>query len=121
MFETIGSLAKLADVTPDLQFNWSPEQPDHGAAIFVEPWLKERRGPLGGEMVGRVRCARTATFKVLTFAKAGSQTHFQVRVLKGHDDGAVVGWLPHWQVTIYRPDAARDTYVAPQHWVMRGT
>ena len=113
MFELIGSLANLI---PDLQFAWSPGQPDHGAAIFTAPWLADRRGPLGGEMVGRVRCARTAQFKVLEFAKVGRNTHFKVLVLRGHDDGDKVGWLPHWQVSVWRPDHARETYVAPRKY-----
>ena len=115
MFETIGSLSAIGS-GPDLQFAWSPGQPDHGAAIFTEPWLADRRGPLGGEMVGRVRNARLATFKVLGFAKVGRATHFRVLVLNGHDDGERIGWLPHWQVVIYRSDTMRETYVPPRNY-----
>jgi hypothetical protein len=123
------AFSRFADMTfePDLQFQWRPDaRHDHGACLFRAPWETNRK-VLHGECVGNVRRARLATFKVLRFAKhivvdkkTGAalceDTYFEVQALTEHYRGEARGWLPHWQVQVYRKDAARETWEPPRCW-----
>lgn len=82
------------------------------AAIFRPPWEPAHNGDYA---VGLVKNARTATFRVLGFAKVHQGptrvvNYFRVEILTGHASGEAIGWLPERQVCLWKPDPTRAAF-----------